>query len=262
MIGVHQLLPVVEKEDAIGNYALSLRGFLQEQGFDSRIFVYRDQPGRSGDILPYREHRRFSSPDNVLIFHTAIGSPLTRYFSSCLDKKILIHHNITPARFFAPWNREIAYLAHQARRQLKKTATVVGAAMADSSFNAAELRELGYPEPDVVPLIFDWDRLAGPADEAIVSRYRDGKTNLLFVGRIAPNKKQEDLLRMFRSYRDYFNPESRLILVGEDRQFPAYARALRKLAGDLSPGEVVFTGKVSPGGSCGLTTARRRSLPA
>ncbi|MDP8213591.1 MAG: glycosyltransferase family 4 protein [Candidatus Euphemobacter frigidus] len=243
--GVHQLVPVIEEEDAIGNYALTLRNFLREKGFDSRIFVYETRPGQEAEVFSYREHRRFSRPDNVLIFHTAIGSPLADYFIGCPDRKLLIHHNITPARFFTPWDREIAYLAHQARRGLSRMAGVVSSALADSPFNARELLELGYPEPEVIPLIFDWDRLNGPSDESVIQRYRDGRTNLLFVGRVAPNKKQEDILSAFHYYQNYFNQNSRLILVGEDRRFPVYTRALLKRSRDLKLSEVVFTGKVS-----------------
>ncbi len=185
-------------------------------------------------------------PGNILIFHTAIGSPLASYFAGGPDRKLLIHHNITPARFFAPWDREVAYLAHQARRQLEEMAGVVSAALADSLFNARELTALGYPEPEVIPLIFDWERLSGPVDESIPERYRDSRRNLLFVGRVAPNKKQEDLLWIFHYYQKYFNPDSRLFLVGDDRQFPAYTRALVRLARDLNLRDVVFTGKVNP----------------
>jgi L-malate glycosyltransferase len=244
--GVHQLLPVLEEEDAIGNYALNLRDSLREEGFDSRIFVYETRPGKKADTLPYLEHRKFSTPNNILIFHTAIGSPLVDYFIGCPDKKLLIHHNITPARFFAPWDREVSYLAHQARQQLAATADTVLAALADSSFNARELAELGYPEPEVVPLIFNWERLNGPGNPDITEKYGDGKTNLLFVGRIAPNKKQEDLLRIFSCYQKLFNPESRLILVGDGNRFPSYQRALNRMVHDLNLKGVIFTGKVSP----------------
>ena len=244
-IGVHQLVPVLEEEDAIGNYALNLRDSLRAEGFDSQIFVYETRTGEKAKTLPFQEHRRFSSHKNILIFHTAIGSPLADYFIGCPDRKLLIHHNITPARFFAPWDREVAYLAHQARLQLAEMANTVSASLADSPFNALELVELGYPEPEVIPLIFNWERLNGPDKPEITERYRDGKTNLLFVGRVAPNKKQEDLLRIFSCYQKQFNPASRLILVGEDNRFPSYRRALNKMVHDLNLEEVIFTGKVS-----------------
>lgn len=176
---------------------------------------------------------------------TAIGSPLADYFIGCPDKKLLIHHNITPFRFFAIWDREVAYLAHQARRQLAAMANPVAATLADSPFNALELVELGYPEPEVIPLIFDWERLNGPVNPEITEQYQDGKTNLLFVGRVAPNKKHEDLLRIFSCYQKQFNPNSRLILVGEEDRFPSYRRALSKMVHDLKLEEVIFTGKVA-----------------
>ncbi len=243
--GAHQLLPSLEAEDAIGNYALALRGFLREMGFDSRIFVFAGTPGGPGEALPFSEHRRYSSPDNLLIFHTAIGSPLAEYFAGCPDKKILVHHNVTPARFFAPWDREVGYLAHQARAQLKLTAPLAAAAAADSPYNRRELLDLGAPDPAVIPLIFDWERLDGPADPEVLTRYDDGRTNILFVGRVAPNKKQEDLIRVFYSYRKDYDSSARLILVGEDGRFPVYKRALEKLVRDLGLADVVFTGKVS-----------------
>jgi len=115
--------------------------------------------GRKAKTLPYLEHRKFSTSSNILIFHTAIGSPLADYFIGCPDRKLLIHHNITPARFFAPWDREVAYLAHQARLQLAEMANTVSASLADSPFNARELVELGYPEPEVIPLIFNWEKI-------------------------------------------------------------------------------------------------------
>jgi len=172
--------------------------------------------------------------------------------SAAPDRKLLIHHNITPARFFTPWDREIAYLAHQARRGLSRMAGVVSSALADSPFNARELLELGYPEPEVIPLIFDWDRLNGPSDESVIQRYRDGRTNLLFVGRVAPNKKQEDILSAFHYYQNYFNQNSRLILVGEDRRFPVYTRALLKRSRDLKLSEWSSPVKVSRVGAAVL----------
>ncbi len=243
--GAHQLLPSLEPEDAIGNYALSLRGFLREMGFESRIFVYAGTSGGPGEALPYSRHPRHSSPDNLLIFHTAIGSPLAEYFASCPDRKILVHHNVTPARFFAPWDREVAYLAHLARNQLELIAPLAAAAVADSPYNRQELLTLGSPDPEVIPLIFDWERLAGPADPEVLEKYGDGRTNILFVGRVAPNKRPEDLIRVFYYYLRDCDPAARLILVGEDQRFPVYRRALEKLVRDLGLTDVIFAGKVS-----------------
>ena len=116
--------------------------------------------------------------------------------------------------------------------------------VADSAYNAGELEEWGYPRPTVIPLIFNPGRLEGRTDEKIIDRYSDGKINCLFVGRISPNKKIEDVIRVFNAYQKHFRPDSRLILAGNDRQFPAYTGALKKLIGDLRLTNVHLTGKV------------------
>jgi L-malate glycosyltransferase len=54
--------------------------------------------------------------------------------------------------------------------------------------------------------------------------------NILFVGRMAPNKRVEHLLEAFAWYQRGFNPNSRLILVGSDRSCPRYYALLRMLA--------------------------------
>lgn len=245
-IGIHQLLPALEKEDAIGNYARFLQAFLREKGFDSRIFVFRKQTAQRRECFPYLKHRRFSSSRNVLIFHTAIGSPLADYFRNCPDKKILIHHNITPTHFFLGHDPEAAYLTQIARGQLPALAGSVDASIADSPYNARELKEMGFPEPSIIPLVFDWERLGGKSDENVGNRYRDGRTNLLFVGRVAPHKKQEDVIRIHHLYRSRLNPNSRLFLVGDNRSFPTYTKTLFKLVRALGATDVIFTGKVTP----------------
>jgi len=64
------------------------------------------------------------------------------------------------------------------------------------------------------------------------------------VGRISPNKKVEDVIRVFHAYQKHYQSDSRLILAGNDRQFPAYTKALKKLIGDLGLKNVLLTGKV------------------
>ena len=55
---------------------------------------------------------------------------------------------------------------------------------------------------------------------------QDGRTNLLFVGRMAPNKKQDDLMIAFAHLLD-FDPEARLIVVGKGETNDPYGEDLR-----------------------------------
>ena len=81
--------------------------------------------------------------------------------------------------------------------------------MACSKFNAGELESLGYDDINVLPLVLNFDNLASAPDPKTLKRFNDGKVNVLFVGRCAPNKKIEDALRSFYFFHRFVEPESR-----------------------------------------------------
>jgi glycosyltransferase involved in cell wall biosynthesis len=74
--------------------------------------------------------------------------------------------------------------------------------------------------------------------------FDDGRTNILFVGRVICNKKIEDLIRVFAVYHRYLDPKSRLIVVGDTWGYEAYYLPLERMARELALPEVVFTGQV------------------
>jgi len=74
-------------------------------------------------------------------------------------------------------------------------------------------------------------------------RWRDGWTTVLHVGRFAPNKRIEDLVRAFHVYRR-INPKSRLLLVGTDAGLENYSAAVRALAERLGTPDVHFLGHI------------------
>src|SRR5207249_2489108 len=84
-------------------------------------------------------------------------------------------------------------------------------------------------------------------DMEILDRYADGKTNLLMVGNVRPNKGQVELIEAFARYYYDFNCDSRLFIVGsEDEELATYSQMLRELTDLLClDGAVVFTGRVS-----------------
>jgi len=116
-----------------------------------------------------------------------------------------------------------------------------------SRFNASELERLGVPRVEVFPLLFDTDRLDRPADPMILNKFRARMTNILFVGRMAPNKCVEELIQAYAWYAA-INPFSRLILVGSDRSAPRYYAMLRMLVAELDLNNVCFELFASPAG--------------
>jgi L-malate glycosyltransferase len=241
---IHQIIPVLDERDAIGNYAVEIQKLLVAWGHESKIFVWRKQSSQGDGCCHYSQYRQYSGPDNILICHYAISSPVFDYFLHCPDRKMMIYHNITPAHFFRGINDETYFLTKEGRVVLKQAVGKIDLALGVSPFNQRELEEIGFSNPGVLPLLIDFEQFDGAGDEATIEKYSDGKKNLLFVGRILPNKKQEDLIRLFYYYKRYFNPDSRLILVGTASHAPGYHAILEKLVDQLGVEDVVFAGSV------------------
>jgi glycosyltransferase involved in cell wall biosynthesis len=117
-----------------------------------------------------------------------------------------------------------------------------------SRFNAAELKTLGIDNVQVFPLLFSPQILDQIPEPLIIDKFADNLKNILFVGRIVPNKRIEDLILAFAWYHKTINPYSRLLIVGSNRSAPRYYAMLRMLAGDLDLPNVCFEGFAASAG--------------
>ncbi|GAI02495.1 unnamed protein product, partial [marine sediment metagenome] len=102
---VHQFATSLSYGDAISNEMMEIRQALKEEGYCSEIFVKLFDPRMAKHIKDYREYKKFSSSQNVVIFHFSIGSPVSKVFFRIPDKKIMIYHNITPYEYFLDYHR-------------------------------------------------------------------------------------------------------------------------------------------------------------
>src|SRR5206468_284369 len=96
--------------------------------------------------------------------------------------------------------------------------------------NRRELEALGFAPTGVLPIMVDLDRLrlARPRPSLDVL-LQDGLVNILFVGRIAPNKKIEDHIRLAEQYKRYVDIYYRFIFVGRYDAVPRYYASVRAL---------------------------------
>jgi glycosyltransferase involved in cell wall biosynthesis len=115
-----------------------------------------------------------------------------------------------------------------------------------SDYNRRELESAGFARTAVVPLLIDWRAYDVAPDPAVLSLLSAVRTKLLFVGRISPHKRQDDLIRLIAYYRACIDPEAQLVLVGSYRDQPQYHGRLRALAEELGVSNAVtFAGSVS-----------------
>ena len=68
---------------------------------------------------------------------------------------------------------------------------------------------------------------------------------MAFVGRVIPNKRIEDVIRFFHAYKTFFNPKSRLLLVGAHSGFERYLTMLHNFIARIGARDVHLVGHVS-----------------
>ncbi|MBI4827471.1 MAG: glycosyltransferase family 4 protein [Nitrospinae bacterium] len=235
---IHQMLPNYWLGDAIGNTVTEMRKLLVSWGYQSE--VYADIVHGELSALPYREFA-LEDPEAWVIYHYSTGSAVNGYALENVKNLILMYHNVTPAEFFEPYDVRAAESCRAGRALLPRFAPKTRLAMAVSPYNAGELEALRFREIEVVPCVMN---LAARRPAGALP-YGDGKTNILFVGRMAPNKGHGDLLRAFHVYRRHLNPNSRLVIVGGYSPGARYFESLKAFVKAYNIPDVEFTGFVS-----------------
>ncbi|MEJ7615629.1 MAG: glycosyltransferase [Pyrinomonadaceae bacterium] len=223
---IHQLMPNLTYGDAISNQALEIRSRLRVLGYRSEIYAKQ-----LGQRIAHEGHA--FEPHSIarqdgLIYHHSIGSEATVFAMRHRGPKCLVYHNITPAEFFMPYRPGFAWMLETGREALPRLAGSFNLSVGDSAYNAAELAGCGFQAPGVLPIIVNPARWDTNADPTLMQQLQDGKSNILFVGRFSPNKKQDKLVEAFTHFLA-LHPESRLILAGDGKDFDPFFRRVRNL---------------------------------
>jgi glycosyltransferase involved in cell wall biosynthesis len=240
--GVYQFLPNMSYGDAISNYTLVVKDIIKELGFDTEIFSMNTHQKLFGTTRNYQEYKSLSSKDNLIIYQYSIGSELTEFIKTLPDKKILLFQNITPAHFFTGINSRIEEDCRKGMEELKGLVPFIDLALGTSEFNRIQLEGLGFKFTGTMPIILNDLTYQKKPNKRFMKHFGDGKVNLLHVGRIAPNKRVEDIIKIFYFYHHKINPDSRLLIAGTDINMENYAFALKELADGFGLGEVYFLG--------------------
>lgn len=242
---VNQWVPAAHKGEAIGDSARRVRDLLREMGHVSDIFALTVDDELRDEI------RSFSDPaarsGDLTIFHYALPSPMTEAFARLPHGRVLQYHNITPAHFFAPYDAGIFRLLALGRQELQTLVGHTDIALGDSEFNRRELEAMGFDNTGVFPIAVNPERIRNsPGRPALEHMLSDGLTNFLFVGRIVPNKKIEDHIKLAEHYKRYVDIYYRFIFVGRTDGVPRYYDMIRALLVEFQmPGDRFwFTGPV------------------
>jgi len=242
---INQWVPAAHQGDAIGDSARRVRTMLRAAGHSSDLYALSMDDALRGDV------RWFSDPEarrgDVTIFHFALPSPMTQAFATLDGARVLQYHNITPAAFFAAYDAGLFRLAALGRQELRSLVGHVDLALGDSEFNRQELEDLGFEPTGVLPIAVYTERItSAPRRPALDKILGDGIINILFVGRIVPNKRIEDHIRLAETYKRYVDSYYRFIFVGRYDGLPRYYAQVRGLISEfrMLPDRFWFTGAV------------------
>ena len=243
---VNQWVPAAHKGDAIGDSARKMRGMLRTLGHDSEIYALTIDDVLQGDVYPFSDPA--ARAGDLTIFHYALPSPMTEAFAALPHGRVMQYHNVTPAHYFAPYSPALFRLASLARQELASLVGRVDLALGVSEFNRAELEAMGFAPTGVLPLAVDLSRVTQPVRRPALEKLltSDDMINFLFVGRIAPNKKIEDHLKLAEHYKRYVDAYYRFIFVGKYDAVPRYYQSIRGMMEQyrLLNERFVFTGPV------------------
>ncbi|MCO6430553.1 MAG: glycosyltransferase [Deltaproteobacteria bacterium] len=230
---IHQLVHTLSYGDAISGEVLALQRACREMGRESEVYAINVHPKLKQQARIYTElSAEFSGR---LILHYSLGSPLNDLYRNLNSAhRTLIYHNITPSRWFEGINPRIVQDIERGRRELPELCSVSDSLISDSQFNAGELRALGF-DSDVLELPLDPERWNMKSNDGIAALLRgDSCKHIVHVGRFAPNKRIEDIIKAFYFMHHHIDRRSKLWLIGIDIDTEIYSFALKRLVYELS----------------------------
>ncbi len=232
---LHQFLAAAAPHDAVTNQALALQSELRSRGIPSGIVAEHVHASLEGRVTRLKPDR---IPRGPALLRYSIWSKSAQAAIDHATRLGVIYHNITPPDLVGRANPAVAALCMRARRELPHVIDKSRVLIADSAFNATDLVECGARNVRVVPLLLDiaWSPIPSEAPS------RD----VLFVGRIAPNKRIEDIIDTAILLRRHFLSNARLVIAGSPAAFPGYREALGHRVAHFNANDaVVFLGELS-----------------
>ncbi|SHK68041.1 Glycosyltransferase involved in cell wall bisynthesis [Anaerocolumna jejuensis DSM 15929] len=244
---VFQILPTLAYGDAVSNDALAINKVFHENHYKTSIYAENiDSRLPKGLVSAYKNIPFDIEENDVIIYHLSTGSKMVHDIPKFKCKKIVIYHNITPPEFFRGYSRGGQQLCQEGLKDAIYLSDKVDYCIADSDFNKQDLINMNYSCPiDVLPILIPLNDYSTTANKDILRRFNtNGTVNIIFTGRIAPNKKQEDIIRAFYYYKNYINSNSRLIFIGSYTGMENYYEQLTQYVSSLNLQDVIFTGHI------------------
>ena len=243
-IKIIQVLPTISYGDAVSNDAINIDKIFKKNGYETELYAENIDKKLKDKVFKISKLKKVNKND-ILIYHKSTGTDLSFLLEKYKCKKIMRYHNITPGKYLEKYNKYLYNLVEYGRKGLEYASKYFNYSLAVSDYNKNELDKLKYKSTMTLPILIPFEDYKKEPDKKVIKKYSDGKKNILFVGRVVPNKAQEDIIKSFYYYKKYANGDSRLILVGNDNGFKNYSDLLKRLVTELGlENDVIFSGHI------------------
>ncbi|GIM17691.1 glycosyl transferase [Leptospira borgpetersenii] len=224
---VYQHVTEFRDGDGIGNDIKGIRNVLETLNVSNSIICIKNF---SKEPFPIETHSsifsRFSRNDVHILNYGGCGYPLN-WFRNLPGKKIVRYQSFTPAIYFKDFVSPEIYntLQLDEKRSLLELYSLKNETdlfLPSSEFNANFLRFLGATNILVLPIVKKYS-----IRETVIKDKRENTIG--FIGRVAPNKKIEDLLELLESILKLRQNVQLLICGNVPQIFEEYYNFLKKL---------------------------------
>lgn len=241
-----QLVSSLNFGDAVGNDALAIKHMLEGAGYATAIFTFAVHPKIKEENVYNIDLLPELTEDDIIIYHYASEDGFQKLIEETTAKVVLRYHNVTPPEFFHGYDEKAETITRKGLAQIKSMRDAIDYGIVVSDFNKKDLIDMGYQCPiSVIPILIPFKDYERQPDENVISRYSDGKTNIVFVGRIVPNKKIEDVIACFAAYKENYNSTARLFLVGNYQETDRYYQYLQEYIKKCGVEDVIFPGHIA-----------------
>ncbi len=245
---VHMVVNNVHERDGVGNFVIALYKLMQRHGVPCQLYAEGYEPYLADLVYPLERLADQVKPSDIVIVHFSIYLPQLEQIAALTCCKVLCFYGITPPEFLAAFEPTLADQCQRGYDQGPVTQDFeLKAAISEAS--AVTYRSMlgGDDVPvAIIPPVLDpkkWDAIAATASELPAAPRK-----FLYVGRVVPHKKIEDLIHLYGEYAA-LDPDSCLLIAGFNG-FHTYQPALQAALESQSEAvraRIHFLGSVTDG---------------
>ncbi len=241
-----QIVASLNFGDAVGNDVRAIARALNEAGYATGIFTMAVHPKIKDEGVYLINMLPELNENDLIIYHYATADELADIIKEAPCKVVLRYHNVTPPAFFHGYDEGAEKVTREGLDEIADLKEAIDYGIVVSDFNKKDLIDMGYQCPiAVAPILIPLKDYEQEPDKDVVTRYSDGKTNIVFVGRIVPNKKFEDVIACFAAYKEKYDPTARLFLVGNYQETDTYYQYLQEYIKKCGVKDVIFPGHIA-----------------